>query len=101
MPPDEYQTLMQVMTEGFAGVHNRLDTFKDEYSAHRIICTGLFAELNKDEARRIGKENGIASELRKQIDWSKVKTGATIAVFGLLAVAAIKILFANLGNWVW
>lgn len=83
------------MNNGFGGVHARIDTFKDEFNNHRLICKDLFAEIKKDEALRKGAENGRDRELRSRIDWGKVKTGAAIAVAGLLSVAAIKILIMN------
>lgn len=95
MAPPEYETLLNTMQEGFSGVHSRIDSFKDEFSAHRLVCRDLFAQINRSEACRQGAENEAARQLKKRIDWAKVKTGVTIAVGGVIAIAAVKILLLN------
>ena len=95
MPPEEFQALMNAMSAGFTGVHNRIDTFKDEFNSHRIACGNLFAKINVDEATRKGEEKGIAISLKDSIDWGKVKTGVMLAMLTLISAAAIKILFTN------
>lgn len=99
MPPDEFQAIMNAMSAGFAGVHNRIDTFKDEFNAHRIACGNLFAQIYIDEATRKGEEKGVALSLKDRIDWGKVKTGVMLAMLTLISVAAVKILFTNISNF--
>lgn len=112
MSQSEYETLLNAITGGFAGVHNRIDTFKDEFNAHKHTCAGMFAGIARDEAVRVEREKGKATtlcvleenkaqELKSRINWGTVKTVVAGAVAVLLATAAVKILFTNLGQWQW
>ncbi len=112
MSQSEYETLLGAITGGFAGVHNRIDTFKDEFNAHKSACAGIFAEIALTDAvrteRELGKatalcalEESKAKELKSRINWGAVKTVVVGAIAVLLATAAVKILFTNLGQWKW
>ncbi len=101
MPPDEYQNLINTMNSGFAGIHARIDTFKDEFNSHRLACQTLFAQIGYDEAIRKGEEKGIASSLKNRINWGTVKTGISLAIGTLLTIAAVKILVTNFDKVKW
>ena len=99
MPPEEYQSLMNAMNAGFAGVHSRIDAFKDEFSNHRLVCQKLFSEINSDSKARNAVESERVEERRRKIDWAKVKTGGLIIVYGAVGLAALKILLLNLDKF--
>ncbi len=101
MPPEEYQSIMNAMATGFAGVHSRIDTFKDEFSNHQIVCQKLFGEISSTAKVQQAVEKERAEEKRRGIDWGKVKTALTIAVGSLLTIAAVKIIFTNIGKVPW
>ncbi len=101
MSPTEFETISAKLDEGFHGVHVRIDKFKDEFNNHRLICADLFSQIRVDEATRKGEEKGIAKSLKYRIDWGKVKTALIIAIFSLLSVAAVKIIFTNIGKFTW
>ncbi len=98
---DKFETMSTKIDNGFHGVHARIDTFKDDFNNHRIICADLFSQIRIDEATRKGEEKGIAKSLKDRIDWGKVKTALTIAVGSLLSIAAVKIIFTNIGKFTW
>ncbi len=112
MSQAEYEILLGAITNGFAGVHNRIDTFKDEFNDHKHACAGIFAEIALNEAVRAERETGKATnlcaleeskdrELKSRINWGTVKTIVTGAIFVLLATAAVKIIFTNIGKFAW
>lgn len=101
MPPSEYENLLSAITTGFAGVHARIDAFKDEFNGHKTICAKLFADIDKDTAVRKAGELEKEQERKRGIDWGRVKTATTIAVSSLLTLAALKILFTNIGKFTW
>ncbi len=101
MAPSEYENLADKIDDGFKGVHARIDTFKDEFHNHRLVCVKLFEEIHTDEATRKGAEKEIDRQLKKNIDWGKVRTAVSIAVASLLTLAAVKIIFTNIGKFTW
>lgn len=101
MSQSEFEALMNTMNLGFAGVHARIDSFKDEFNGHRLACATLFSQIKIDEAIRKGEEKGIAKSLKDRIDWGKVKTGLALAAGTLVSIAALKILFTNIGKFAW
>ncbi len=101
MSQAEYESILKTMNEGFSGVHGRIDSFSAEFSNHRLACARLFEEIHVAEAVRKGTEKGVQSELVKRINWGKVKTAVAIAIATLLSVAAIKIIFTNIGKFTW
>jgi hypothetical protein len=101
MPPSEYEILLNTMNAGFASVHSRIDSFKDEFHNHRIACTQLFANINTDEAIRKGAETEKKQALTGRINWGKVKTATATACMVLLAIAAVKVIFSHVGTFGW
>ncbi len=108
---DTEQILVE-MGKGFSGVHSRIDALKDDFHGHRIICAKLFEEIHLDEAVRreaevsranalCKREDDMDKELKKRIDWGKVKTAIAIACGTLLSIAAVKIILTNLGSFKW
>ena len=119
---DTEQILIE-MGKGFAGVHSRISEFKDEFHNHRIVCTKLFEEIHTDEAVRqsaevsrsealtnreslvhkekITHDGLVERELKKRVDWGKVKTAIAIACGTLLSIASLKIILTNLGSIKW
>ncbi len=101
MAPSEYENLATKIDNGFSGVHARIDTFKDEFNSHRLVCKDLFAEIRSDESLRKGVDCEKASNLKSQINWGMVKTAVMVAAMSLVTVAAIKIIFTNIGKFTW
>lgn len=101
MPPSEYDSLANKIDTGFAGIHARIDTFKDEFNSHRLVCKDLFANIMSDEASRKGGEKEKALALKTQINWGMVKTAVMVAAASLVTIAAIKIIFTNIGKITW
>ena len=101
MSPTEFEIISTKLDNGFHGVHVRIDTFKDEFNNHRLICKDLFANIKVDEASRKGSEKEKAAGLRDRINWGTVKTYIVGLLLGVITLGALKILFTNLGQWKW
>ena len=99
MPPSEYESLSSMINSGFAGVHARIDTFKDEFNSHRLVCKDLFANIRSDESSRKGVEREKETARKSQVNWGMVKTAGMAAAMSLVTVAAVKIIFANLDKF--
>ena len=97
----ELAEVLTAVNVGFAGVHTRIDTFKDQFHDHQLACGKLFEEIHKDEAARMGAEKEKARSLQSRINWSQVRTVVTAAVLTLIAIAAVKIIFTNMGKFAW
>lgn len=94
----EYDALLAAMNEGFASIHNRLDTFKDEFHIHQRRCAELFAGIATDTAVRKSQEEAKRTELASRINWGKVRTVIVGTLLTLISIAALKILFTHSGE---
>ena len=86
------------MDEGFSKLHSRLNDFAEQTKERQLGCLARFSNIEKT----LAVTNGINKERSEtRLDWAKVRQYVAGLVLGVIALAALKILFLGVGSYKW